>query len=156
MHACMHACVRHRMSTSFLSTACSIHLHLNATHAHATCRYDVEGKGKTYKLKFLAAEGAYREAECPDNMYILDAAEQAGIDLPGEALTTYFCMRATRLLCSDPCFAIWMSKALRLHTAEVSLTHVCISSNLTPMLQPLAEAESAARVLAVSPKAQLT
>lgn len=39
--------------------------------------------GKVYKLKFLAMGGEYREVDCPDNMYILDAAEKGGIDLPG-------------------------------------------------------------------------
>ena len=45
-------------------------------------RREVDGKGKVYKLKFLAADGEFREADCPDNMYIFDAAEKAGIDLP--------------------------------------------------------------------------
>ncbi|CAM8901377.1 unnamed protein product [Rhodiola kirilowii] len=34
-----------------------------------------------YKVKLLTPEGA-KEIECPDDMYILDAAEEAGVDLP--------------------------------------------------------------------------
>ncbi|GAX80522.1 hypothetical protein CEUSTIGMA_g7960.t1 [Chlamydomonas eustigma] len=45
-------------------------------------RKEVASGGKVYKIKFLASGGDFREAECPDNMYILDAAEKAGIDLP--------------------------------------------------------------------------
>ena len=45
-------------------------------------RRDVQSSGKVYKLKFVAAGGTFKEAECLDNEYILDAAERAGIDLP--------------------------------------------------------------------------
>nr|QQP23417.1 ferredoxin-like isoform X1 [Sedum alfredii] len=34
-----------------------------------------------YKIKLLTPEGA-KEIECPDDIYILDAAEEAGVDLP--------------------------------------------------------------------------
>lgn len=34
-----------------------------------------------YKVKLLTPEGP-QEFECPDDVYILDAAEEAGIDLP--------------------------------------------------------------------------
>ncbi|XP_043711487.1 ferredoxin-like [Telopea speciosissima] len=34
-----------------------------------------------YKVKLLTPEGP-KEFECPDDIYILDAAEEAGIDLP--------------------------------------------------------------------------
>ena len=45
-------------------------------------RKEVQSSGKVYKLKFLASGGTFKEAECQDNEYILDAAERAGIDLP--------------------------------------------------------------------------
>ncbi|KAH9751367.1 hypothetical protein WN944_006299 [Citrus x changshan-huyou] len=35
----------------------------------------------TYKVKLITPEGE-QEIECPDDTYILDAAEDAGIDLP--------------------------------------------------------------------------
>lgn len=54
-------------------------------------RREVESQGKVFKLKFLAAGGATREADCPDNMYILDAAEKAGIDLPATCRGEYLC-----------------------------------------------------------------
>lgn len=41
----------------------------------------VESQGKVYKLSFVGT-GESRQIECPDDMYILDAAEQAGLDLP--------------------------------------------------------------------------
>eukprot|EP00955_Chlamydomonas_euryale_P108030 365813-Chlamydomonas_euryale.AAC.5 len=47
-------------------------------------RTERESSGKTYKLTFLAGDGQTREAVCADNQYILDAAEAANIDLPGE------------------------------------------------------------------------
>jgi hypothetical protein len=45
---------------------------------------DVQSQGKVFKLKFLASGGDFREVDCPDNMYILDAADKGGVDLPGE------------------------------------------------------------------------
>ncbi|KAJ9511438.1 hypothetical protein QJQ45_029901, partial [Haematococcus lacustris] len=39
-------------------------------------------KPQVYKLTFVAAKGDARVIECPDDVYILDAAEQAGLDLP--------------------------------------------------------------------------
>ncbi|CAA7029641.1 unnamed protein product [Microthlaspi erraticum] len=35
----------------------------------------------TYKVKFITPEGEL-EVECDDDVYVLDAAEEAGIDLP--------------------------------------------------------------------------
>ncbi|XP_010547432.1 PREDICTED: ferredoxin, leaf L-A [Tarenaya hassleriana] len=35
----------------------------------------------TYKVKFITPDGE-SEVECPDDVYVLDAAEEAGIDLP--------------------------------------------------------------------------
>ncbi len=41
-----------------------------------------EAKGEVYKVTFVGSGGDNRVVECPDDMYILDAAEQAGLDLP--------------------------------------------------------------------------
>lgn len=41
-----------------------------------------ESQGKTYKLKFVGVGEQAIEVDCPDDMYILEAAEQAGLDLP--------------------------------------------------------------------------
>ncbi|XP_047328046.1 ferredoxin, root R-B1-like [Impatiens glandulifera] len=35
-----------------------------------------------YKIKLVTPEGAEHEFECPEDTYILDAAEEAGIELP--------------------------------------------------------------------------
>lgn len=35
----------------------------------------------TYKVKFITPEGE-QEVECEEDVYVLDAAEEAGIDLP--------------------------------------------------------------------------
>ena len=65
-------------------------------------RRDIESKGKVFKMKFLAAGGATREADCPDNMYILDAAEKFGIDLPatcrGKFPLPHMCLSACILV----------------------------------------------------------
>lgn len=57
--------------------------------AEGFCRdkVNVEGKsfqsqGKVYKLKFVGIGEQAIEVDCPDDMYILEAAEQAGLDLP--------------------------------------------------------------------------
>lgn len=42
----------------------------------------VESKGQSFKVTFIGAGGETREIACPDNQYILDAAEAAGLDLP--------------------------------------------------------------------------
>lgn len=39
-------------------------------------------KGEVYKVTFMGAAGEARVVDCPDDMYILDAAERAGLDLP--------------------------------------------------------------------------
>jgi 2Fe-2S type ferredoxin len=41
----------------------------------------VESQGKVFKATFLAS-GEARTVDVPDDMYILDAAEKAGLDLP--------------------------------------------------------------------------
>ncbi|KAG1672432.1 hypothetical protein FOA52_013218 [Chlamydomonas sp. UWO 241] len=45
-------------------------------------RRETESQGKMYKIKFLASGGDFREVECRDNEYILDAADRQGVDLP--------------------------------------------------------------------------
>lgn len=45
-------------------------------------RAAVASKGVTYKLRFVGAGGEVREVPCPDDSYILDAAEASGLDLP--------------------------------------------------------------------------
>ncbi|KAG2486434.1 hypothetical protein HYH03_014881 [Edaphochlamys debaryana] len=42
----------------------------------------VESKGQKFKVTFVGAGGETREMECPDNQYILDAADENGLDLP--------------------------------------------------------------------------
>ena len=75
-------------SASLMTARSSRRCSVTVRAADANCRdmvgqrREVDGKGKVYKLKFLAADGEFREADCPDNMYIFDAAEKAGIDLP--------------------------------------------------------------------------
>jgi 2Fe-2S type ferredoxin len=41
-----------------------------------------QSEGKVYQLKFLGVGDQQVVVECPDDMYILDAAEKAGLDLP--------------------------------------------------------------------------
>lgn len=41
-----------------------------------------QGEGKVFKVTFEAAAGESKVVEVPDNVYILDAAEKAGLDLP--------------------------------------------------------------------------
>lgn len=42
---------------------------------------DFQGSGKTFNVT-LISKGESKVIECPDDMYILEAAEQNGIDLP--------------------------------------------------------------------------
>ena len=50
------------------------------------------GEGKTFKVTFLTAGEQSTTIDCPDDQYILDAAEAVGLDLPatcrGAALRT--------------------------------------------------------------------
>lgn len=39
-------------------------------------------QGKTYRLRFLGVGDQAVEVDCPDDTYILEAAERAGLDLP--------------------------------------------------------------------------
>lgn len=41
-----------------------------------------QGEGKVFKVTFEAGGGKTQVVDCPDDMYILDAAEKAGLDLP--------------------------------------------------------------------------
>ena len=45
-------------------------------------RREVQGQGKVFKVTFLAEKGECRTIDCPDDKYILDAAEAQGVDLP--------------------------------------------------------------------------
>jgi len=45
-------------------------------------RGSFQSQGKVYKLTFKGVGDEERVVECPDDTYILDAAEQAGLDLP--------------------------------------------------------------------------
>ncbi|GLC33432.1 hypothetical protein PLESTB_000075100 [Pleodorina starrii] len=76
VHACRPAagsrvrCVRVQATDAFCRDKVSV------------VRGDVASKGITYKVTFVGAGGETREISCPDNQYILDAAEAAGLDLP--------------------------------------------------------------------------
>ncbi|KAL4421240.1 hypothetical protein ABPG75_010531 [Micractinium tetrahymenae] len=48
----------------------------------------------TYKVTFKFPEGGEQTVECPDDTYILDAAEEAGIDIP------YACRGGTCSACA--------------------------------------------------------
>lgn len=45
-------------------------------------RGSFQSQGKVYKLTFKGIGDEERVVECPDDTYILEAAEQAGLDLP--------------------------------------------------------------------------
>jgi ferredoxin len=40
------------------------------------------GQGKVFKVTFLTGDGESAAIECPDDEYILDAADRQGVDLP--------------------------------------------------------------------------
>eukprot|EP00199_Chlamydomonas_sp_CCMP681_P003673 CAMPEP_0119102322 /NCGR_PEP_ID=MMETSP1180-20130426/1101_1 /TAXON_ID=3052 ORGANISM="Chlamydomonas cf sp, Strain CCMP681" /NCGR_SAMPLE_ID=MMETSP1180 /ASSEMBLY_ACC=CAM_ASM_000741 /LENGTH=178 /DNA_ID=CAMNT_0007086579 /DNA_START=39 /DNA_END=575 /DNA_ORIENTATION=- len=42
----------------------------------------IKSQGKVYKIRFLGSGEEVREVDCPDDVYIFDAAEKAGVDLP--------------------------------------------------------------------------
>ncbi len=120
---------------------------------------DVESKGKTFKLTFVAAGGETRVAECPDNVYILDAAEKAGIDLPGELLAGEKRSRNTKCpflhgATRSPCGLVPPGRPLCC-TRRTPLTHpMCLPSSAR--MQPPAAAASAVPALHACPRAQPT
>lgn len=48
----------------------------------STPKKDFQSEGKSYKITFLTGSGEPATIDCPDNSYILDAAESQGLDLP--------------------------------------------------------------------------
>ncbi|GIL65507.1 hypothetical protein Vafri_19271 [Volvox africanus] len=86
-------------SCNLPSTSAPYQLPLSASSSRARCvrvqasdafcrdkvsvvRSEISSKGINYKVTFVGAGGETREITCPDNQYILDAAEAAGLDLP--------------------------------------------------------------------------
>jgi hypothetical protein len=45
-------------------------------------RRDFESQGKSFKVTFLTKGDQSTTIDCPDDQYILDAAEAVGLDLP--------------------------------------------------------------------------
>lgn len=48
----------------------------------STPKKDFQSDGKSYKITFLTGSGDPAVIDCPDDSYILDAAESQGLDLP--------------------------------------------------------------------------
>ena len=94
-HACSAAIVR---SSGVASTSARAPAHAGARRSGAVkvraqsdafcrdkvslARGEVKSEGKVFKVSFMGADGETKEVECPDNMYILEAAERGGLDLP--------------------------------------------------------------------------
>ncbi|CAM8997424.1 unnamed protein product [Rhodiola kirilowii] len=76
------------MSSSFIRSQPSVNLRSNNVNIGQSL-FGLKSNNRggrvtamaTYKVKLLTPEGA-KEFECPDDVYILDAAEEIGIDLP--------------------------------------------------------------------------
>eukprot|EP00892_Ulva_mutabilis_P008109 jgi/Ulvmu1/5670/UM024_0017.1 len=48
----------------------------------STPKKDFQSEGKSYQITFLTGSGDPATISCPDDCYILDAAESQGLDLP--------------------------------------------------------------------------
>jgi hypothetical protein len=56
---------------------------------------DFNGEGKTFRVTFLSAGGDSRTIDVPDDVYILDAADENGIDLPATCRGTISIIRVS-------------------------------------------------------------
>jgi 2Fe-2S iron-sulfur cluster binding domain len=54
----------------------------------------------TYKVKFIGRDGKDHEFDAPDDLYILDSAESAGIELPYSCRAGAYCIQH---LCGPAC-----------------------------------------------------
>ncbi|KAJ9511330.1 hypothetical protein QJQ45_029735 [Haematococcus lacustris] len=92
---CRRRCVQARASEGFCRDKVAVRKDVKSEGKVCSHASDLSGSGsgssmmsftclkpQVYKLTFVAAKGDARVIECPDDVYILDAAEQAGLDLP--------------------------------------------------------------------------